>query len=97
LRLAGGFVARPNYIIEEIVADKSNRRFAPCDELWLAIQSTARISETLADILGVEDFGDVPSLDPYVFERVIVIAFTGVYQWKRGEGWCRLTGQTPCR
>jgi hypothetical protein len=28
-----------------------------------------------------------------VFSRVFVLNYTGAYQWRRGEGWTRLTGE----
>jgi hypothetical protein len=52
-----------------------------------------RISEMMLDILGVEDFSSVPSLDPFTFSRVFVLAFTGAYEWQRGAGWRKLTGE----
>jgi hypothetical protein len=91
--LAGGFVARPDATIAAIVAEKSAKRFRPTDELWLVIQSSPRISEMMSDIMGVEDFDSVPNLEPYVF-RVFVLAFTGAYEWERGVGWRKLTGET---
>jgi hypothetical protein len=91
--LAGGFIARPDFTIADIVAEKSGRRFRQADELWLIVQCSPRISEMMSDILGVEDFEAVPSLEPYVFSRVFVLNYTGAYQWRRGEGWTRLTGE----
>jgi hypothetical protein len=91
--LAGGYVARPDATIATIVAEKSAKHFRPADELWLAIQYGTRISEMMLDIMGVEDFGSVPSLDAFVFSRVFVLAFTGAYEWRRGAGWRRLTGE----
>ncbi len=35
----------------------------------------------------------MPSLEPYVFERVFVLAYTGAYEWRRGAGWRRLIGK----
>ena len=90
--LAGGYVARPDQTIADIVAEKSGKRFRPADELWLAIQCGTRISEMMLDIMGVEDFSSVPSLEPYAFSRVFVLAFTGAYEWQRGVGWRQLTG-----
>jgi hypothetical protein len=92
--LSGGFVARPDATIADIVAEKSAKSFRPADELWLVIQSSVRISEMMSDIMGVEDFGSVPSLEPYVFSRVFVLAFTGAYEWRRAVGWRKLTGET---
>jgi hypothetical protein len=91
--LAGGYVARPHHTIAAIVAEKSGKRFRPADELWLAIQCGARISEMMLDIMGVEDFSSVPSLDAFVFSRVFVLAYTGAYEWQRGIGWRKLTGE----
>src|SRR5260370_4856578 len=75
--IAGGYVARPDGTIAAIAAEKSTKRFRPADELWLVIQCGTRISEMMLDILGVEDFSSVPSLDPFTFSRVFVLAFTG--------------------
>jgi hypothetical protein len=91
--LAGGYVARPDHTIAAIVAEKSGKRFRPADELWLAIQCGTRISEMMLDLMGIEDFAAVPSLDPFVFSRVFVLAFTGAYEWSRVAGWRKLTGE----
>jgi hypothetical protein len=92
--LAGGYVATPGPAIAAIVAEKSASQFRPADQLWLAIQCGTRISEIMLDIMGVEDFGAVPSLEPYAFECVFVFAYTGAYEWRRGAGWRRLTGES---
>jgi hypothetical protein len=91
--LAAGFVATPaTSTVAEIVAGKSGRQFRQADELWLAIQCSTRISETLLPI-GSTDFDSIPPLHDFRFSRVFVMTFLGVYQWKRGEGWCKLTGE----
>jgi hypothetical protein len=92
--LAGGFVARPGPTIAGIAAEKSTTRFRPADEIWLAIQCGTRISEMMLDLMSVEDFDVVPSLEPYAFSRVFVLAYTGAYEWRRGAGWRRLTGES---
>jgi hypothetical protein len=92
--LAGGFVARPDGTIAEIIAEKSGKTFRQTDELWLVIQASTRISEMMLDIMGVEDFDAVPSLESCAFERVFVLAYTGAYEWRRGVGWRRLTGES---
>jgi hypothetical protein len=90
---AAGFVALPETsTIAEIVAEKSRKQFRPADELWLVIQSGTLISEMLLDIQGVEDYSAVKGLEDFQFSRVFVLAFNGAYQWKRGDGWCKLTG-----
>lgn len=92
--LAGGFVARPDGTIADIVAAKSAKNFRAADELWLVVQSSQRISEMMLDISGVEDFESVPNLEPYLFSRVFVLAFTGTYEWQRDFGWRKLTGNS---
>jgi hypothetical protein len=91
--LTAGFVATPaTSTIADIVSDKSAKQFRPVDELWLAIQCSTRISELLLPI-GSNDFDMVPSLDGFRFARVFIWTLLGVYQWKIGEGWRKLTGE----
>jgi hypothetical protein len=92
--LAGGNIAIPGIAIATIVAEKSASQFRSADELWLAIQCGTRISEMMLDIMGVEDFGAVPPLESYAFERVFVLAYTGSYEWCRSAGWRKLTGES---
>jgi hypothetical protein len=90
--LIAGFVATPaTSTVADIVADKSARSFRAADELWLAIQCSTRISETFLPI-ATNDFDMVPALDRFRFSRVFVLTYLGVYQWKIGEGWRKLTG-----
>jgi hypothetical protein len=74
------------------VVAKSGKQFRLTDELWLAIQCSPLISETLLPIEGVADFDSVPPLDGFLFSRVFVLTYLGVYHWRRGGGWCKLTG-----
>jgi hypothetical protein len=90
--LAGGFVGMPDSLIYQIVAAKSQKQYREADELWLAIQSSTKISELLLTLDGVADFERVPSLDGFRFSQVFVLAYDGIYRWKRGEGWCRPDG-----
>ncbi len=90
--LTAGYVARPGPTIAEIVGEKSQKQFRPVDELWLAIQCGIRISEMMLDLIGVEDFDAVPDLTPFAFSRVFVLAYTGSYEWRRGDGWRKLSG-----
>jgi hypothetical protein len=92
--LTGGYVAQPDQTIAQIVAKKSAKQFRPVDELWLAIQCSTRISETMLELMGLESFASVPSLESYAFLRVFVLTFTGAYEWKKGEGWRKLTGDS---
>ena len=91
--LTAGFVATPaTSRIHAIVSDKSGRQFAPADELWLAIQCSTRVSETILPI-SIDDFDSIPPLDGFAFSRVFVMTYLGVYQWKRGERWRKLVGE----
>jgi hypothetical protein len=92
--LTAGYIARPGPTIAEIVAEKSQKRFRPVDELWLAIQCGVRISEMMLDLTGVADFDAVPDLSPFVFSRVFVLAYTGSYEWSRGGSWQKLAGES---
>jgi hypothetical protein len=91
--LTGGCVATPaTSTVADIVAEKDTKSFRPADELWLAIQCSTRISETFLPI-GADDFDMVPPLDGFRFSRVFVLTFLGVFEWKAGEGWRKLTGE----
>jgi hypothetical protein len=92
--LATGFVALPaTSTIPKIVAQKSRKQFRPTDELWLVIQTGTLISEILLDIEGVKEYDSIQGLENSQFSRIFVLAFTGAYQWKRGDGWHKLTGR----
>jgi hypothetical protein len=91
--LTAGFVATPaTSTVADIVAEKSAKNFRPVDELWLAIQCSTRISETLLPI-EANDFDMIQALDGFRFSRIFVLTYLGVYQWKAGEGWRKLTGE----
>jgi hypothetical protein len=92
--ITAGYVSRPDASIAAIVAEKSLKEYRPCDELWLAIQCSTRISELVLELDGVADFAGVPSLDPFIFERVFFLAYMGAYEWQRGSGWRRFTGES---
>jgi hypothetical protein len=91
--MTAGFVATATTsTIPSAVTAKSTKKFRPADELWLAIQCSPRISETLLPI-DSSDFSGVGSLEHGRFSRVFVLTFLGVFQWKRNEGWRKLTGE----
>ena len=87
--LYAGYVASPDWMIAAIVAEKSKKTYSHTGELWLAIQCSTKISETVLP-LGMESFAEVPPLDPYRFERIFVLTYLGVFRWKRYEGWLQL-------
>ena len=63
--------------IAAIVAEKIPQALPAVRRAVAAIQGSSRISEMLSDIPGIEDFEAVPSLEPFVFSRVFVLAFAG--------------------
>jgi hypothetical protein len=47
----------------------------------------------LRPLRGVtEGLSTGPPLDGFLFSRVFVLTYLGVYHWRRGGGWCKLTG-----
>jgi hypothetical protein len=86
-----GSIGLPDATLVQIVGQKAARPFRPTDELWLAIQSTARISELLLPLNGAADFEAVPGLESALqsspFARVFVFGPGGLFQWSRSSGW----------
>jgi hypothetical protein len=97
--VAAGWVGRPDDTLTKIVREKAAKRYRPTDELWLAIQCSHRISETLLAINGAADFDSVPelavALQESPFERTFVLTFTRCFQWTRTSGWQAITAQPP--
>jgi hypothetical protein len=90
--LTAGFVATPaTSTVADTVADKSDRKYRSANELWLAIQCSPRISETLLPI-DVSDLDSIRGSEEFQFARVFMLTFLGVWMWKRMEGWCKLDG-----
>ena len=69
-----------------IVAEKAARPYRPSDELWLIIQCSHRISETV--ILSVDDLNAI-SMQGGPFSRLYLLAMDGVFQWDHLTGWTR--------
>jgi hypothetical protein len=94
-----GWVGRPDATLAEIVLGKSAKTFRPTNELWLVIQCSYRISETLLPINGVDDFNAVPDLLPALqaspFVKVYVLTATGLFQWSTATGWDEITKADP--
>ena len=93
--IRAGWVGRPDATLAEIVLGKSAKTFRPTNELWLVIQCSYRISETLLAINGVDDFNAVPDLLPALqaspFVKVYVLTATGLFQWSTATGWDEIT------
>jgi hypothetical protein len=89
--ITAGWVARPDATLAQIVAEKAAKTYRPTDELWLAIQCSHRISETVLPMEGAADFAAVPELDAALtkapFAKAYVLAIGGLYEWDRSAGW----------
>jgi hypothetical protein len=92
--LDAGFVATATTsLIPDIVARKSAKQFRTTDELWIAIHCSTQISGTLLAI-DLSDFDSLSApLTASKFDRAFVLTLIGSYQWKRGGGWRKLTGE----
>ena len=83
----GGYVARPNdNNIPDNVEAKSKKKFRPTNELWLVIHCGTRMSETMLELDGVEDFRSIVGLDRSKFDRIFVLTYMGTYEWARTTG-----------
>ena len=60
--LTAGSFGLPDETLTRIVANKAARAYKKANELWLAIQSTTRISELVMPLNGIYDFSAVPGL-----------------------------------
>lgn len=89
--LVAGSIGLPDSTLTRIVQDKAGKAFRPADEFWLAIQSTARISELLLPLNGAADFEAIPGLGTELeaspFTRVFVFGPGGLFQWSQAAGW----------
>lgn len=92
--ISAGWVARPDATLAQIVAEKAAKTYRGMDELWLAIQCSHRISETVLPIEGAADFDAVPELAAALttgpFAKAYVLAIGGLYQWDRPGRWTNL-------
>jgi hypothetical protein len=77
--------------LTEIVAEKAARPYRPSNELWLIIQCSHRISETV--ILDVDDLNAI-SIQGGPFSKIYLLSIDGVFQWDPLTGWTR-EGKTP--
>ncbi|MGA8649983.1 MAG: hypothetical protein WB677_05065, partial [Xanthobacteraceae bacterium] len=92
--LDAGFVATATTsLIPDIVTRKTVKQFRPTDELWIAIHCTTKISGTLLaiDLSGFDPLS--AALTASKFDRAFVLTIIGSHQWKRGEGWRKVTGK----
>lgn len=89
--ITAGWVALPDATLATIVAGKAGKTYKPNDELWLVIQCSHRISETVLQLNGVADYESAPGLTAAMqsspFSKVCVIAIGGIFQWDRAFGW----------
>jgi hypothetical protein len=72
--------------LPEIVAEKATKIYRPSDELWLIIQCSHRISETV--ILSVDDLNAIP-MQGGPFSKIYLLSLDGVFQWDHLSAWTR--------
>ena len=89
--ISAGSIGLPDTVLTDIVQQKAGLSYRAADELWLAIQSTPRISELLIPLNGVADFESIPGLAGQLaaspFSRVFVFGPGGLFQWSKATGW----------
>jgi hypothetical protein len=88
---AGWVAGVPASTLTEIVAEKAAGTYRPSDELWLIIQCSHRISETV--ILSVDALNAI-SMQGGPFSKIYLLGIDGVFQWDHSTGWTR-EGKTP--
>jgi hypothetical protein len=88
-----GFVNRPATTIAGIIGGKARKvkSYRKTDEIWLVIQRSGRLSETVLPIGGITEFNENPELRDKLtngpFSRVYVFTAMGLFQWDRLGGW----------
>jgi hypothetical protein len=80
-----GWVARPDSTLADIVAKKGAKTYRASDDLWLIIQCSHRISETVLP-LGIDTLNAI-SMQSGPFSKIYLLAMAGVFQWDQLTGW----------
>jgi hypothetical protein len=78
--ITAGWVARPDSTLAGIVAEKAAKTYRPSDELWLIVQCSHRISETVLPLEGVTALNAI-SMQSGPFSKIYLLAIGGVFQW----------------
>lgn len=84
--ITAGWVAKPNSTLANIVSEKAAKIYRPSDELWLLIQCSHRISETVLPLAGVTDLNAVP-LQGGPFSKIYLLSLHGAFEWELPAGW----------
>jgi hypothetical protein len=84
---AGWVAGVPDSTLTEIVAEKAAGTYKPSDELWLIIQCSHRISETV--ILSVGTLNAIP-MQGGPFSKIYLLSLDGIFQWDHLTGWTRV-------
>jgi hypothetical protein len=84
--ITAGWVARPDSTLAGIVAEKAAKTYRPSDELWLIVQCSHRISETVLPLEGVTALNAI-SMQSGPFSKIYLLAIGGVFQWDQLTGW----------
>jgi hypothetical protein len=84
---AGWVAGVSDSTLTDIVAEKAALTYRPSDELWLIIQCSYRISETV--ILSVDALNAI-SMRGGPFSKLYLLALDGVFQWDQLTRWTRV-------
>jgi len=84
--ITAGWVARPDSILADIVSEKATKTYRPSDELWLIVQCSHRISETVLPLGGAADLNVVP-VQSGPFSKIYLLSLHGAFEWEQSSGW----------
>ena len=84
--ITAGWVAKPDSTLANIVSEKAAKTYRPSDELWLLVQCSHRISETVLPFGGVTDLNAVP-LQSGPFSKIYLLSLYGAFEWELSSGW----------
>jgi hypothetical protein len=87
--ITAGWVARPDATLESIVAEKAAKTYRASDELWLVIQCSHRVSETVLPLEGAADLNAI-SVQGGPFAKTYLLTMHGNFEWDRSSGWSNL-------
>ena len=84
--ITAGWAARPDSTLGDIVSEKAAKTYRPSDELWLIVQCSHRISETVLPLGGVADLNMVP-VQNGPFSKLYLLSMHGAFEWEQSSGW----------
>lgn len=86
--ITAGWVARPETsALAELVKGKAGKTYRASSELWLIVQCSPRISETVLPLGGVADLNMVPVQSGQFSKIYLLSVLHGSFEWERSSGW----------